>query len=253
MRVVIVECKRIISKTVLWCFLGFVIFVSVCHVKTNVNNENISALISADYEEKTLEELSEDDMGSFVILLNLVITALILPLFGRDSNVQMEELVRSARFGQKRLDFSRILSAYLLATLFYVCSVAIYFIVVMLPLGIDMVNFLAGYVGLVFMVSVALMVTIILKNLLASASLIAIFYVMLIVINQLYVYEINHWFANFMPVRMAQFRHFYTENELYCIMGRSVPCLDWSIAVSLFLSVIFLVIVILVLCKGKDI
>lgn len=89
------------------------------------------------------------------------------------------------------------------------------------------------------MVSVALMVTIILKNFFASASLIAIFYIMLIVIDQLYVYEINHWFANFMPIHMTEFWHFYTGNELYRIWGRSIPCLNWSIVMSLILSAIF--------------
>jgi hypothetical protein len=297
-----------------------------------LNNENISDIISVNYEGKTLEELSEADMesllqirsdkinenlmmdsknnytdteiarfmdkagdlsvismgysegwkvlaenmGGFGILLNIVITVLILPLFGRDSGVQMEELVRSARFGQKRLNLSRILSAYLAATVLYFASMMIYFNILMMPFGFEggnqpiqsnvraffslynitylqqfMINLLVGYLGLIFMVSAALMVTIILKNLLASASLIAIFYIMLIVIDQLYVYEINHWFANFMPVHMTEFWHFYTGNELYRIWGRSIPCLNWSIIVSLILSAIFLAIGILVLLRDK--
>lgn len=375
------ECKRIINRVVLWCFLGFVMFVSVYHTKINLdryivrntqgivsdwnenlseakekskvlyldkdcfigmqnnenrygylNNENISDIISVNYEGKTLEELSEADMESFLqirsdkinenlmmdsknnytdteiarfmdkagnlsvismgysegwkvlaenmggfgILLNIVITVLILPLFGRDSGVQMEELVRSARFGQKRLNLSRILSAYLAATVLYFASMMIYFSILMMPFGFEggnqpiqsnaraffslynitylqqfMINLLVGYLGLIFMVSAALMVTIILKNLLASASLIAIFYIMLIVIDQLYVYEINHWFANFMPVHMTEFWHFYTGNELYRIWGRSIPCLNWSIVMSLILSVIFLVIGISVLLRER--
>lgn len=381
MRIVIVECKRIINRVVLWCFLGFVMFVSVYHTKINLdryivrntqgivadwnenlsdakenskalyldkdcfidmlnnenrygylNNENIRDIISVNYEGKTLEELSEDDMESFLqirsekinenlmmdsknnytdteiarfmdkagdlsvismgysegwkvlaenmggfgSLLNIVITVLILPLFGRDSGVQMEELARSARFGQKRLNLSRILSAYLAATVLYFASMMIYFSILMMPFGFEggnqpiqsnvraffslynitylqqfMINLLVGYLGLIFMVSVALMATIILKILLASASLIAIFYIMLIVIDQLYVYEINHWFANFMPVHMTEFWHFYTENELYRIGGRSIPCLNWSIIVSLILSAIFLAIGILVLLRDK--
>ncbi len=381
MRIVILECKRIINRAVLWCFLGFVLLVSAYHTKINLdrytvrdtqgivadwnenlsdakeksralyldkhcllgmqknenrygylNHENIRDIISVNYEGKTLEELSEadmesflqirsekinenlmmdsknnytdseiagfmdkagdlsvismgyaegwkvlaDSMGGFGIVLNLVITALILPLFGRDLSVQMEELVRSARFGQKRLDFARILSAYLSATVLYIAGMMIYFSIFMMPYGLEganqpiqsnvraffslynitylqqfMINLLAGYSGLIFMVSAALMVTIILKNLLAGASLIVSFYIGLIVIDQLYVYEINHWFANFMPVHMTGFWHFYTGNELYRIWGRSIPCLDWSIFMSLILSVAFLAAGIFVLFSSE--
>lgn len=93
------------------------------------------SVISMGYSEgwKVLAE----NMGGFGILLNMVITVLILPLFGRDSGVQMEELVRSARFGQKRLHLSRILSAYLAATVLYFASMMIYFSILMMPFGFE--------------------------------------------------------------------------------------------------------------------
>lgn len=91
------------------------------------------------------------------------------------------------------------------------------------------------------MVSLTLIVTILLKNILAGASVIAIFLVMLVIFNQVYLYPVNHWFANFMPVRMTNFWHFYVGNELYRICGFSISCMRWSIVISLTLSVIFLV------------
>lgn len=286
-----------------------------------LNGENILELISSNYERKTLEELSNDEMsrffqiraklikenlvldtkmgytdeeianfmnraeslsnlsleyaegwkaleekmGNFVFLIVMIISVLVLPLFGRDPAVQMEELVRSSRYGKRQLDMARITAAYLTATVLYVCSMAIHFVIVMLPFGFDgasqpiqsnvrmffslynitylqqfLLNLFIGYVVLIFMISLVLIVTILLKNILAGASVIAIFIVMLMIFNQVYLYPVNHWFANFMPVKMTDFRHFYTGNELYRSFGLSISCMGWSIVVSLALSVIFL-------------
>ncbi|MDE7321357.1 MAG: hypothetical protein K2N73_01265 [Lachnospiraceae bacterium] len=288
-----------------------------------LNGENIMELISSNFERKTLEELSDNDMdrffhiraetiyenlvldtkvgytdeeiedfmnraesltalsmeyaegwkvlvekmGNFIFLIVIIVAVLVLPLFGRDPAVQMEELVRSSRYGKRQLDTARIIAAYLTATALYVCSVAIYFVIVMLPFGFDgasqpiqsnvrtffslynitylqqfLWNLFRGYVVLVFMVSLVLMVTILLKNILAGASVVALFLVMLVIFDQVYLYSVNHWFTNFMPVRMTNFWHFYTGNELYRICGFSISCMSWSIVVSLILSVIFLVV-----------
>ena len=288
-----------------------------------LNGDNIMELIFSNYERKTLEELSDNEMerffqiraetihenlvldtqkgytdeeiadfidrakslsalsmgyaegwkalaekmGNFALLIVIIISVLVLPLFGRDPAVQMEELVRSSRYGKRQLDMARITAAYLTATVLYVCSMAIYFIIVMLPFGFDgagrpiqsnirtfyslynitylqqfLLNLFRGYVVLIFMVSLVLIVTILLKNILAGASVIAIFLVMLVIFNQVYLYSVNHWFANFMPVRMTDFRQFYTGNELYRIFGFSISCMSWSIIVSLILSAIFLVV-----------
>ncbi len=293
-----------------------------------LNGENIMELISSNFERKTLDELSDNDMdrffqiraetiyenlvldtkvgytdeeiadfmnraesltalsmeyaegwkvlvekmGNFIFLIVIIVAVLVLPLFGRDPAVQMEELVRSSRYGKRQLDTARIIAAYLTATALYVCSVAIYFVIVMLPFGFDgasqpiqsnvrtffslynitylqqfLWNLFRGYVVLIFMISLVLMVTILLKNILAGASVVAFFLVMLVIFDQVYLYSLNHWFTNFMPVRMTNFWHFYTGNELYRICGFSISCMSWSIVVSLILSMIFLVVGVTVL------
>lgn len=367
MKITLLECRRMIGRTVLLGFLAFVLVVSVYDSHRNldrynldeqgiiwkdnlsearkaseglcldrecmeglwedanrygyVNGENIMELVTANYG-KTLEELSDDEMGkffqtrtdtiienlvsdvekgytdeeiahfmdkaktlsklsigyaegwkaleetmgNFIFLLVIVISVLVLPLFGRDPAVKMEEMVRSSRYGKRQLDKARITAAYLTATVLYVCSMTIYFVIVMLPFGFDgmeqpiqsnvrtffslynityiqqfLWNLFRGYVVLVFMVSLALLVTILLRNILASGALLAIFLVMLVICNQIYLYPVNHWFTNFMPVRMTDFWYFYVGNELYRICGFSISCMSWSIVVSLILSVVFLV------------
>ena len=371
MKITILECKRMISKTILLGFLAFVLIASVYDSRRNLdrynvrdaqgiavtwkdnlsnaksasrgldldkecmenlqgdanrygylNGDNIAELIFSNYGRKTLEELSDDEidcffliraetiyenlamdtqkgytdeeiadfmdkaeslstlsmeyaegwkalaekMGSFVLLIVIILSTLVLPLFGRDPAVQMEELVRSSRYGKRQLDMARLTAAYLTATILYVCSMAIYFITVMLPFGFDganqpiqsnirtfyslynitylqqfLLNLFRGYVVLIFMASLVLAVTILLKNLLAGASVMVIFLVALVILNQIYLYPVNHWFTNFMPVRMTDFRYFYTGNELYRLCGFSISCMNWSIVVSLMLSVFFLV------------
>ena len=203
----------------------------------------------------------EETMGNFVFLLVIVISVLTLPLFGRDPAVKMEEMVRSSKYGKRQLDRARIIAAYLMATVLYACSMVVYFVIIMLPFGFDganqfiqsnartffslynisylqqfLWNLFLGYVVLIFMVSMVLMVTILIKNILASGAIIAIFMVMLVIFNQIYLYPINHWFTNFMPVKMTDFWYFYTGNELYRIFGLSISCMSWSIIVSLVLS-----------------
>ena len=203
----------------------------------------------------------EETMGSFVFLLVIVISVLTLPLFGRDPAVKMEKMVRSSKYGKRQLDRARIIAAYLMATVLYACSMVVYFVIIMLPFGFDganqfiqsnartffslynisylqqfLWNLFRGYVVLIFMVSMVLMVTILIKNILASGAIIAIFMVMLVIFNQIYLYPVNHWFTNFMPVKMTDFWYFYTGNELYRIFGLSISCMSWSIIVSLVLS-----------------
>lgn len=255
----------------------------VLDAKVGYTNEEIAdfmdraeslSVLSMEYAEgwKVLAE----KMGNFVFLIVIIIAVLVLPLFGHDPAVQMEELVRSSRYGKRQLDRARITAAYLTSTVLYVCSMSIYFVVVMLPFGFDganqpiqsnvrtffslynitylqqfVWNLFRGYVVLIFMVSLVLTVTILLKNILASASVIALFLVMLVIFNQIYLYPVNHWFTNFMPVRMTNFWHFYTGNELYRICGFSISCMSWSIVVSLILSVIFLVVGVTALCVNR--
>ena len=368
MKIIRLECKRMMGKMVLLGFLALVLFLSVYDSHRNLDRynlyeelgitwrdnllearkaseglylnrecmeslqedanrygfldgENIMELIMSNYDGKTLEELSDDEMehffrtradtihenlvsnvdkgytdeeivnfmnkakslstlsmgyaegwkaleetmGNFMFLLVIVISVLALPLFGRDPAVKMEEMVRSSRYGKRKLDRARVTAAYLMATVLYVCSMAVYFVIVMLPFGFDganqpiqsnvrtffslynitymqqfLWNLFRGYVVLVFMVSLVLMVTILIKNILASGSVIAIFMVMLVLFNQIYLYPVNHWFTNFMPVRMTDFWHFYTGNELYRVFGLGISCMSWSIVVSLMLSVGFL-------------
>ncbi len=228
-----------------------------------MDKENSLSSLSMEYAEgwKALEET----MGNFVFLLVTVISVLVMQLFGRDPAVKMEEIVRSSRYGKRRLDRARIGAAYLTATVLYACSMAVYFVIVMLPFGFDgaeqqiqsnvktffslydityrqqfLWNLFRGYVVLVFMVSLALFVTILLRNILSSGAFMAIFMVMLVIFNRVYIYPVNHWFANFMPVRMTDSWHLYTGNELYRIFGLSIPCMSWSIVVSLMISIFFL-------------
>lgn len=48
----------------------------------------------------------------------------------------------------------------------------------------------------------------------------------------MYLWPVNHYFANFMPLRMTDFSHYYTGNEVYRIFGCSMSVMSWSILLS---------------------
>ena len=59
------------------------------------------------------------DMSTFVPLLILFISVLLLPIFGSDTKVSMKELYRSTRYGKKTLDTARILTAFIVGSVLY--------------------------------------------------------------------------------------------------------------------------------------
>ena len=86
-----------------------------------------------------------------------------------------------------------------------------------------------------------------------SAVVFAFFWITLLLFDQMYLWQVNHYFANFMPLRLTAFSHYYTGNEVYRIFGFSLSVLSWSILLSGLLAgiMLFLVIVCLKVKRRK--
>ena len=61
-----------------------------------------------------------------------------------------------------------------------------------------------------------------------SAVVFIFFWILLLLFDQMYLWPVNHYFANFMPLRMTSFSHYYIGNEAYRIFGVSLSCMTWS-------------------------
>lgn len=198
-----------------------------------------------------------NDMGIFMALLLILISVLLLPLFGTDHKSDMKELYRGTKYGKKPLDHARILAALLIGVFLYVSGVFLFFIIKMAPFGLEgwnrhiqsnrdtffslyhitnlqqfLLNTMIGLVALVFVVSMVMFITAFMEKIMTSAVVYVFFWILLLLFDQMYLWPINHYFANFMPLRMTSFSHYYTDNEIYRIFGVSLSCMTWSIVLS---------------------
>lgn len=206
-----------------------------------------------------------DDMNTYIPLLLIVISILLLPLFGTDSKSNMKELYRGTKYGKKPLDYARILASFIIGGFLYALGIMIYFFIKMIPFGLEgwnqniqsnadmffsiynianwerfMLNVIIGLAALLFVVSLVLLITIVMEKIMTSAVVYVFFWILLLLFDQMYLWPINHYFANFMPLRMTSFTHYYTGNEIYRIFGYSLSCMTWSILLSSLLAGILL-------------
>lgn len=205
------------------------------------------------------------DMGIFVSLLLILISVLLLPLFGVDSKSNMQELYRSAKYGKKQLDHARLLTTFLLGGFLYLSGIVIFFVIKMLPFGLEgwnqciqsnrdtffsvynitnvqqfFLNIIIGLIALLFVMSLSMLITIFTEKIMMSAAIFAFFWILLLLFDQMQLWQVNHYFANFMPLRMTSFSHYYVGNEIYRIFGVSLSCMAWSILLSAMLTLICL-------------
>ncbi len=206
-----------------------------------------------------------DGMNVFVPVLLILISVLLLPLFGIDPKSNMTELYRSTRYGKVPLDHARVLAAYEIGTFLYLAGIVLHFVIKMVPFGLKgwnqciqsnvktffslynitnfqqfLLNVMIGLVALLFAVSFLLLVTAIMEKIMTSAVIFVFFWILLLLFEQMYLWSVNHYFSNFMPLRMTSFSHYYVGNEIYRVFGSSLSCMSWSILVSILLSGILL-------------
>lgn len=206
-----------------------------------------------------------DSMNVFVPLMLILISVLLLPLFGIDPKSNMTELYRSTKYGKVPLDHARILAAYIIGFFLYLSGIALYFVIKMVPFGLKgwsqgiqsnvktffslynitnlqqfLLNVMVGLVALLFVISFLLLVTVIMEKIMTSAVIFVFFWILLLLFDQMYLWPVNHYFANFMPLRMTSFSHYYVGNEIYRVFGSSLSCMAWSMILSGLLSGIML-------------
>lgn len=193
-----------------------------------------------------------DGMESYTALLLILIAVLLLPLFGVDAKSDMSELYRSAEYGKRPLDHARILTAFCIGTLLYIIGLLLFFVIRMAPFGLEgwnqgiqssqrtffslynitnmqqfFRNAAVGFVALLFVISLVILITVVMDQMMTSAVIFIFFWILLLLFDQMYLWPVNHYFANFMPLRMTSFSHYYVGNEIYRICGVSLSGMAW--------------------------
>lgn len=201
------------------------------------------------------------DMEIFVPLLLIIIAVFLFPLFGVDPKISMNELNRSSKYGKLPLDNARILTAFIVGTVLYALGMVVFFGIKMMPLGLEggnqyiqsnmisffslynitywqqyFINVTIGFAALLFVACLLILVTVVMEKIMNSAVVFAFFWIMLLLFGQLYIWQVNHYFANFMPLRLTAFSHYYTGNEIYRFAGLTFDSTVWCPTVALVLS-----------------
>ena len=202
------------------------------------------------------------DIGRLIVIISVMISIIIMPLFAEETQTGMQELIRSAMKGKRQLDFARIITAYGMGSILYFLAVFLCFLIKMMPFGFAGANeyiqssentffsvfhisylqqfawnCLRGYVALIFVVSMTILISVMLEQVMAGYAAICFFWGLLLIMNQLIGFEVNHMFANFMPLRLAGSLDFYNRNEIYRVAGRTFDSIVWCPIVALILSV----------------
>ncbi len=206
-----------------------------------------------------------DGMDVFVPVLLILIFVLMLPLFGMEPKSNMAELYRSTKNGKAPLDYARIFAAYIIGIFLYLSGMLLHFVIKMTPFGLKggnqciqgnvktffslynitnfqqfLLNVMIGLVALLFAVSFLLLVTVVMEQIMTSAVVAVLFWILLLLFEQAHLYPVNHYFANFMPLRMTSFSHYYVGNEIYRVFGNSLSCMAWSMMMSVLIAVMML-------------
>lgn len=212
------------------------------------------------------------DMGNFLPIVLIMISLLLMPLFADDTQNKMKELSRSAKYGKKQLALARFLSAFLIGSAFYLLAVLCFFFIKMFPFGFAgsgyliqsnadtflsvfpityleqfMITCLCGYIALIFEIAMTILVSVTTERIMIGSVVICFFWLLLLVMEQMMQFEVNHWLANFLPLRLSGNADFFTSNEIYRFAGNSFDAIVWcpvivvaSSAVMLILSIIWL-------------
>lgn len=202
------------------------------------------------------------DIGRLIVMISVMISIIIMPLFAEETQTGMQELIRSAMKGKRQLDFARIITAYGMGSILYFFAVFLCFLIKMMPFGFAGANeyiqssentffsvfhisylqqfawnCLRGYAALIFVVSMTILISVMLEQVMAGYAAICFFWGLLLIMNQMISFEVNHMFANFMPLRLAGSLDFYNRNEIYRVAGRTFDSIVWCPVVALILSV----------------
>lgn len=112
-------------------------------------------------------------------------------------------------------------------------------------------NGMIGLAALLFAVSFLIFITVFMEKVMSSAVVFIFFWILLLLFDQMYLWPVNHFFANFMPLRMTSFSHYYIGNEIYRVFGVSLSCMVWSILLSGLIAGILLLLAIMIIKKKE--
>lgn len=230
-------------------------------------SEKIQGSIQTGYAEgwKNLN----NDMTDFVPVILGIISAITLPVFAEDPKTKMKELLITTKDGKRTLIKARLIAGFEIGIMVYVVSMLIFSFLELLVLGVKgynlpiqnsinyflsaynityiqqyFLNVMTGFIALLLILSITFLFTVIVEQILSGASLLVFLWIIMIVLPHNFV--ITHYFSNFLPYNMTNFNKYYIGNEVYTILGRTIPSILWVMIVSFIFFIIITVTTIII-------
>lgn len=205
------------------------------------------------------------DMGSFIPIVLIMLSIIIMPLFADDAQTKMKELSQSTKKGKKQLDLGRNVTAFVTGSILYLFAVFFYFFVKMIPFGFSggneyiqssedtffsifhisyieqfLWNCVRGYVALILVISMTLLIAVMMERIMAGMVVVCFYWMLLFIMEKMMSFEVNHLLANFMPLRLSGSIDFYIQNEIYRFAGKTFMGIVWCPVVALILSIVMI-------------
>lgn len=210
-----------------------------------------------------------NDMIDIMPLILGLISVIILPVFAEDPKTKMRQLYISTEHGKKTLVKSRIVAGFEIGAINYFTIVLIFTLCKLLIFGFQgaslpiqssttyflsvynityfeqyLLNIVLGFVAMLFTVSMTLLFTTIVDQILSGAVLLVFSWIIMIMLPDMFV--IKHYFSNFLPYGITNFNNYYINNEVYSILNHTVPSITLVAIVSILISIIFTAITLII-------
>ena len=198
-----------------------------------------------------------NDMIDFVTIVILFIPFIILSVFAQDPKTKMRKLYIATKHGKKTLVKAKIITGFEVGSIMYITAVLIFSISKLSILGFKgaslpiqssinylfcpynmtylqqyLLNVTIGFMAMVVMISITLLFTVIVNQILSGAIFITFFCAAMTMLPNNN-FQINHYFKNFLPYHMINFNNYYIHPEIYVISGKITPMYVLVILISL--------------------
>jgi len=204
------------------------------------------------------------DMADLLLAILLILSVILLPVFGATAKTNMNELCNSTKHGKTTLIKAKMIAGFEIASIVYFSFITILTVTQALVFGITgynlviqsdtfylfsscnitfleqyLLNILIGYVAIVFMTAIVFFFTAITEQIMAGGVLTTFFWIIMLTIpsNLFTSFGITHNLSNFSPYNMTNFNRLYRNNEIYEVLGQMIPSYLWIMIVAIIITV----------------
>ncbi|KZE72066.1 hypothetical protein AV545_16635 [Paenibacillus jamilae] len=203
-------------------------------------------------------------MSQCVFIVLVLISIVLVPIFNEDEALGVDGLVKSTKFGKRKLSRIRIINAFQLSSLLYLAAVAIYITPIFFMYGVQgadlpiqsspqfflsmvevnyfeqfLINLVIGYVAISLMTGITLLISVLVTEVYTGYALLLFTIAISYAIQMSKVFFLKHYVGNFLPMQIAEFNSYYTSFESYGGISTIIAVPSIAVAV-LFMLLLFL-------------